>query len=73
MTQIKQTFKDISGFSIGAKVIVVDTKTGDKAVMTHVSFDIDAVPGDFNDILLALAANHSIDVTFESPQSKLDI
>jgi len=73
MAEIKSTFKNISGFSIGAKTVITDTKTGEKAVMTHVSFDTDAVPGEFDDILRTLAANHNINVTFESPQSKLDI
>jgi hypothetical protein len=73
MAHIKSFFKDIGGFSIGAKVVVVDKESDEKAVLTHVSFDVDSTPGEFNDILLALAANHPINVTFESPQEKLDI
>ena len=71
--QIKSTFNQISGFSIGAKVVITDKEAGNKTVMTHVAFDVDEVPGKFNDILLALANGASINVTFESPQGKLDI
>jgi hypothetical protein len=73
MAQIKSFFKNISSFSIGAKVVVIDKESNEKAVLTHVSFDVDTTPGEFNDILLALAANHPINVTFESPQEKLDM
>ena len=72
MAEIKATFTTISDFKIGAKV-VLDKETEMGVVMTHVSFDVDSPPGRFNDILLALASNHAINVTFESPQSKLDI
>lgn len=73
MAQIKVSFNGISNFNIGAKVVTVDKDADDKIVVTHVAFDIDAVPGDFNDILIALANKHAINVTFESPQSKLDV
>lgn len=73
MAEIKTKFAAISDFKIGAKVVVIDKDNDEKAVMTHVSFDVDGLPGAFNDILLALSNNHAIDVSFESAQSKLDI
>ena len=73
MAEIKTKFTAISDFKIGAKVEVVDKDTGEKVVMTHVAFDVDSMPGAFNDILYAMASNHAIDVSFESAQSKLDI
>lgn len=73
MAAIKVSFNNITDFNIGSKVITVDKDADDKIVVTHVAFNIDAVPGDFNDILIALANKHAINVTFESPQTKLDV
>jgi len=71
MAEIKKEFKNISDFGIRAQV-VEDKKTGDRETVTHIAFNVDGFPGEFNEVLMALEAGVAIDVTFSSRQAKLD-
>lgn len=72
MAKIEKTFKNITDLNVGSKVIITDKETKEKTVVTHVSFNVDDLPGEFNDILLAAANDIAIDVTIGSAQTKLE-
>ena len=71
--QTLKSFKHISGMKVAMQVVDTDKKAGEKAVMTHVSFDVDDTAGAFDTIMLAFANGHAINVTFDSPQAALDV
>lgn len=71
MAEIKKVFKNIKDFKMGAAVLE-DKKTGDRETVTHISFNVEDMPGEFNDVLLAFQNGVSIDVTFSSQQAKLE-
>lgn len=72
MAQIKLVSKDIMDLQIGAKVVIADKESGDNMVVTHVAFNVADPPGQFNDILMAMASNFAVDVTFDCAQTKLE-
>ena len=72
MAEVKATFKGIQDLSVRSKVVVVDKDKNEKAIVTAVSFDLDADSSELTSILRALASNHRVDVTFESAQMMFD-
>lgn len=72
MAEVKATFKGIEDLNVRSKVVVIDKDTNEKAIVTAVSFDLDADSSELTDVLRALAANHRVDVTFQSVQMMLD-
>ena len=72
MAEVKASFKGIQDLNVRSKVVVVDKDTNEKAIVTAVSFDLDADSSELTPILRALAANHQVNVTFESVQMALD-
>lgn len=72
MAEIRKQFKNISGLNVGSKIVVTDKETGEKSIVTHVSFNVDDPPGEFNDILLAMSNDIGIDVVISSAQAKLE-
>lgn len=72
MAEIRKLFKNISDLNVKSKVVTTDKETGEKSVVTNVSFNVDDPPGEFNDILMAMASDIAVDVTISSAQTKLD-
>lgn len=63
---------------IETKSKIVETKgeggeVVDRDIITSVTIEYVGVPGKMDDVLHTLRAGHRVDVTFTSPQQKLDL
>ena len=74
----KVEIQAIEKLEVKAKIIALPVEGGEKGetenhIYTEVKFLIEGTPGQFDGVLMALAAGHSVSVSLGSPQSVLSL
>lgn len=68
--EIKVMVDDIRNFEVKSKI--VEDKEGEREIVTVVKFEVSKPAGEFDNIQLALAGRHQVDIMMASPQMAMD-
>jgi len=71
--KVEAKFSHIGDLKFGSSVVMVDKETNEQAVMTKISFTVDADPTQLLLVQYEMAQGHPVTVVFDATQGMLDM